>query len=339
MTKSDVDYERLYEGLGFEAVRQDQHGNDIGHCFDPFGWHKHGDRTGKLIFYKDSERVSCFVCGGFTLERFTAIIRDTDDEDAEDWVAQFREGEVKSDEAFRAHIRDRLNYKYTPKRKGFPKPSSTVLENFDLFKKWDDLALAWAAKRGISEETANDLGLRYGNPRRMPPLGIEDDSYQGPAIIIPHYWYGELVGWQYRWILDKELPGWLQKYTNTKDFPKERTLFNFDRAKESDLPVIVCESVTTVAWLHENGLPSTATFGARVTGGQVRELRKCQQGLVLAPDNDAASYSWIGKLLPLSKFVPLKVLERVQIRGWNDGADLGNLAPDPEALFHHLSLL
>ena len=299
----EIDYERLYDAMDWEPMRQDLRGNDIGSCFDPYGWHKHGDRTCKLIWYHDDQKASCFVCGGFTLPKLVAVVRGCDEEDADVWLDQFREGHEQSDDGLRHSIAEKLSYKQRERPKTLPRFAPGVIERYDAWDDWSDIALQWAEDRGITRHTAENFNLRFGNVRRLPPKGIEADPYMGPAILIPNYWKGNLVGWQYRW-LREDRPMWLQKYTNTVDFPKDETLFNYDRACADPLPIIVVESVTTVLWLAELCITSVATFGAKVTDGQVKLLRRFQQGLVFAPDNDDAANSWLKKLNILGRFVP-----------------------------------
>lgn len=334
-----IDYDRLYEALEWEPVRQDFQGNDIGHCFDFYGWHKHGDRTGKLIFYKEDEKASCFVCGGFTIEHLVSLVKGISDEDADDWLDEFREGYEQSDESFRHEIHEKLTYKYTRKGPNHPIFASGVVERFTPYDEWPPIAVDWARDRGISHQTIELFNVRYGHVRRLPPRGSDEDPYIGDAIIIPHYWNNQLVGWQYRWLAN-DRPMWLKKYTNTNDLPVEDTVFNYDLASISQEPVFVVESVSTVLWLKSNGFASVATFGAKMTAGKAKVLRRFQQGLILARDNDDPGIQWAKRIRKdCDPFVNIWELPPVVLKGDNDGSDLGDLAPDREALFHHLDLL
>ena len=336
---TEIDYERLYEGLGWEPLRQDLHGNDVGYCFDPYGWHKHGDRTGKFIVYREDQKASCFVCGGFTLEGLVAAIRECSADEADEWLDQYREGYEQSDEGFIHEINDKLDYKYTKKTRAMPTFNESVVEKFIPFPDWPDVAEEWAEARGITQKTVERFKLHFGRVRRLPPQGVNDKPYYGEAIIIPHYWRGKLVGWQNRWLSDNR-PMWLQKYTNTVDFPRESTIYNYDGARNSGDPIVLVESVTTVLFLEENGVSAAATFGAKLTDRQLKVLRQFQHGVILSRDNDKPGEQWSHRIHAyLDPYVPTWDVPPVVIDGEDDGADLGSLAPDVTALFRQLDRL
>jgi hypothetical protein len=332
----EIDYERLYEGLGWEPLRQDNHGNDVGHCFDPYGYHKHGDRTGKFIFYREDQKASCFVCGGFTLEKLVEVVRECSEEEADQWLDQYREGYEQSDEGFLKEVHDKLTYKYTKRTRSMPVFNESVVTKFISYENWPDIAEDWAEERGLSSETVERFNIHYGRVRRTPPQGVNDKPYLGDAIIIPHYWKDKLVGWQYRWLND-DRPMWLQKYTNTVDFPRDSTVYNYDGARRSGDPIVLVESVTTVLFLAENGVEAVATFGAKLTEGQLKALRGFQQGVILSRDNDKPGEQWSHRLHAyLEPFIPMWDIPPVVIDGEDDGSDLGSLAPNTTALFAQL---
>jgi hypothetical protein len=215
--------------------------------------------------------------------------------------------------------------------------------------------------RGIDRGTIQEFGLRYADAvtksaplKRYEDGSLEktDEDYVGPASIWPHYWKGHLVGWQYRWHdwdhAHTKTPRWLPKWTNTTDFPKSTTLYNYDRAIKVNAPVIVCESLGTVGFVHTCGFPAVAWFGSSPTEAQVRLLRRFSQGVIFAPDNDsnaeaAKIYAKIKSAATyLQSFVPVFILDRVtpeDVGFEADGLDLNDYAKtdDPEAkLFDHL---
>ena len=333
---TEIDYERLYEGLGWEPVRQDLQGNDIGHCFDPYGYHKHGDRTGKFIVYREDQKASCFVCGGFTLESLVAVVRECTEDEADEWLDQYREGHEQSDEGFLREIKDKLDYKYTKRTRSMPIFNENVISKFIPYDDWPDIAEDWAEARGITKKTVERFKIHFGRIRRSPPRGVTDKPYLGEAIVIPHYWKGKLVGWQDRWLSDNR-PMWLQKYTNTVDFPRDSTLYNYDNARASLDPVVLVESGTSVLFLEENGVSAMATFGSKVTAKQLKVLRSFHQGIVLARDNDKAGEQWARTIHSyVDQYVDTWDIPPVIIEGPNDGSDLGSLAPNTTALFQQL---
>ena len=85
------------------------------------------------------------------------------------------------------------------------------------------------------------------------------------------------------------------KYVNTDDFPKQHTLYNWDRVSFNSFgerstkgPLIVVESFATVMKLHQCGYPAVATFGATVSENQENLLARSRGPLYLAYDNDVA---------------------------------------------------
>src|SRR5690606_33731223 len=92
------------------------------------------------------------------------------------------------------------------------------------------------AERGITEAVAAELGI-----------GLRDEytkrNYTGPAIIIPHWFEGNLTGWQAR--LTGDVPDDQPRHDNTPDLPKSDTLYGWDLAQDADV-VFVVESPMTV---------------------------------------------------------------------------------------------
>ena len=117
-------------------------------------------------------------------------------------------------------------------------------------------------------------------------FGKNDESYTGPALVIPHFFKGNLVGWQERW-LDPDRPKWIPKYTNSRDFPKKETLFNWDRVARlaEDEPVVTVESAMTAIRLTELDYLAVATFSAQMSTTQEKMLMALP-GLVSAYDDD-----------------------------------------------------
>jgi DNA primase len=326
----DVDVDEFEQEIGFEVLEHAR-GFDIGICPDAWGLHKNGDSTGKFGIHRENRTFNCFVCGGGTLLSLTMAIKDCDEETALDWLYQFAKPVDQSDEDFLDEIEQIL---VVEKRK---KPVWPWF-NENVLEKWQGNPLRaerrqWLNSRGISPEVAAEHQIGYDpeHTRKSRSKG----EYTGPAIILPHYWNERLVGWQVRW-LDDERPKWVPKYTNTHDFPKEETLFGYESVYLSDTPIVVVESVPTKLFLESLGIPAVATFGSTLSQEQIRLLRKCQQGLVLARDNDPAGEKWVKDERPdheplaaqLERFVPLQVA--LTIGPKDKGGDLGDLVGDED---------
>lgn len=326
----DIDVDEFQQEIGFEVL-ENARGFDIGHCPDAWGQHKNGDSTGKFGIHRENRTFNCFVCGGGTLLSLAMAIKDCDEEVALDWLYQFARPVDQSDAGFLDEIEQIL---LVEKRK---KPVWPWF-NENVLDQWNNAPLEWLIERGISDDTSATHRLKFDpeHTRKSRSKG----EYTGPAIILPHYWNERLVGWQVRW-LDDERPKWVPKYTNTHDFPKEETIYGYEGVYLSEKPVVVVESAPTKLFLESLGIPAVATFGANVSAEQIRLLRKCQQGLVLARDNDPAGEKWVrDKRLDheplaaqLERFVPVQIA--LTIGPKDKGGDLGDLVGD-EALVREI---
>ncbi len=133
-------------------------------------------------------------------------------------------------------------------------------------------------------------------------------------IILPHYWQGDLVGWQTRRIVNDGSP----KYQNTPDFPRAETLYNFD--VECDQVVVVESPMTVVSKSHlipEYGF--VATFGAEVTQKQLQVLSS-YPSVILWFDNDQAGWRGTEKIVDhLRRYCDVLVVDSPYVE---DAADL-----------------
>lgn len=328
-----IDMERFYEAIEYEPLSTTRSGDDVGYCPDCWGLHSHGDTTGKFAIHPEKRVYNCWVCGGGNLVDLVMGIRDCSDEDAIDWLYQFAVETEQDDEAFLVEL-DEILRVVKNEQVTLPVFNEHVLDKWR--GGWPLEITEWLDGRGISDFTADSFDIGYGEaikkraPRKADGNPIDDD-YIGPAIVFPHFWQGKLVGWQHRW-LDDSRPKWVAKYTNTTEFPKNYTIFNFDRAARDASPPVIVESVPTVLVLHSHGVSGVATFGSSVTDEQLRILRRFQQGVILAPDNDGAGRKWLSNLSRyLERYVPVYTLPPVD---GPEGSDLGDLRGDE--LFEHL---
>ena len=299
----DIDVDEFENAIGFEPMGQNADGEDWGQCPDPWGLHKHGDRTGKFAINRNKKVYNCFVCGGGNLLSLTMAVRDCEEDEAIDWLRQFASKAFQSDEAFVEEIHNMLAEKRLEESAPLPWFNSNVL------LQWEGADHDWFDERGISEEVRSKfrLGVNAATVRK---------DFTGESIVLPHIWNGNLVGWQNRWIGDR--PKWIPKYTNTNDFPKKTTLYGWDQVIDSQNPIVVVESVPTVLYLASIGIPSVATFGANVSKDQMKILRGCQQGIILAQDNDQAGDKWRSSLIDyLERYIPVMEMEMA----WED--DIG----------------
>lgn len=342
----DIDIDAFENAIDFTPVEQ-RGDNDIGHCPDVWGLHKHGDTTGKFAIHRDKRVYNCWVCGGGSLLSLTMEMFSMEIDAATEWLRQFAHGDKRSDGEFEDYFMSLLE---DVERHAATMPyfNDKVLKQFD-----DDPS--WFKTRGINDEVIETYGLCYGEmgmksapvkERNGHKVKIDEDYY-GPTAVFPHFWEGRLVGWQNRWMdwtqEHSKTPKWLAKYTNTTDFPKSITLFNYDRALEARKPLVVCESVPTVLLLASFEVPAVSFFGSEPKEAQLRLLRKAQAGVILAPDNDSNG----DKLLRvatdyLQNYIKVQHLPKITKA---KGADLGDLVKDEfreaketlwQALSYHL---
>lgn len=291
-----LDLDKLYEALGWEPI--DSNGaEDRGYCLFPER-HTNGDTTGKFSINREKLIYGCWVCGGGDLLDLVMNVKDLDFHDATHFLHAFADDSDPDD--WLEGIRKKFEFlKKEATKEPLPYFNERVLDKWEPYHEW-------MKGRGISEGIAERYKLRYdAKHRKVKKDGIT--VYEGPAIIIPHFWSDKLVGWQERW-LDDDRPDWVPKYSNTHDFPREYTVFNWDscfRSGHGSSPLVV-ESAITALKLESERIPAMATFGDHVTEGQMVHLRGFIDGLTLCPDNDKPGVQWLRTMYRyLNRYVPL----------------------------------
>lgn len=318
-----IDVDEFEEAIEFSG-EDDGKGQDIGHCPDPWGLHKNGDTTGKFAIHREKKVYNCWVCGGGSLLSLAMAVRDTSEEEATEWIKKFA-GE-QTDESFETEIEDLLRDEIQ-REPVTPWFNQRVLDKF-LNPTDPEPLREFLLDRGIDEVSVADPHMIGYNEAEVK-INKKGERYEGPGIIFPHFWKGKLVGWQTRWLEpDSERPKWVQKYNNTRDFPKKHTLYDYERWYIAEDPIVVVESVPTALYLQSLGFPSVATFGAGTPPEQLKLLRACQQGLILAPDADTAGTEFVKKVVRygLDRYVDIKICERVG--DFNSGCDLADVGDD-----------
>lgn len=267
----------------------------------PLPSHPGADASPSFSVNEDNLLWNCFTCDdGGSLPTLVIRIEELQDSDYEtawakavDWLIPFSDGEVSEDDD--AGFLEQVDkyFKRGEERKRYVKPTMPYFADrvIDLL---EPAPLDILAKWNItSEETVEHFRLKY-DPERHRIKG--DKDYTAPALVIPHFFNGKLVGFQERWLAD-DRPKWVPKYTNSDDFPKSTTLYDWDNVREEaqGSPAIVVESAMTRIRLWELGYAGVATFGASVTDEQVRLLRALRGGVILSFDNDPDYLNQKGK--------------------------------------------
>lgn len=212
---------------------------------------------------------NCYVCGGGSILWLIGMCRDITGEEARSWVIKrtgLEEGRTK--EQLLALLENIFNQVQES-----PPPMPRMGD--DVLKPWMLIHPYLTEVRHIPEQTILDFKVGY-DP-------VKD------RIIFPHWWRGQLVGWQSRRLSDDGTP----KYLNTPDFPKDRTIYNYDDRRSQ---AVVVESVMSVL-RHAHHCPiMEATFGAEIPDAQIRLLGQHDR-VLLWMDNDKAGWNAVDRLV------------------------------------------
>lgn len=228
--------------------------------------------TSKLLF-------NCLGCQarGTILWLIATVRGDEDIEQARQWLS----GEAGLTRAMELPaLLDLFDSLYTEKtRPPMPVYSDRMLE------RWQEIPDYILEDRQIPITTAVHMGIGTDPDGFMGPP--ENRVRTGPRAVIPHYWKGDLVGWQSR-----RLPGAdpsAPKYLSTPSFPRDETIFDH-RPHRSE--VIVVESPMSNL-RHQHHADIEATFGNVVTDQQIMQLARGRKKLIWWMDNDEAGWRTI----------------------------------------------
>jgi DNA primase len=293
MDSGRLDIHSLTDALNLQLIEECSNGELRFRCPDSFGYHKHGDRSGKLYINGNKGVWHCWVCGGGKLPSLVARIKECSYSDAAAWLKQFGGLEYKSADLFSKEIESIFAHKAYQNETVLPYYNPELLGH-----------------------------LIYEHPFfRERQITCQEDFKCGwdsakDAIVFSHFWKGKLVGWQTRFLGPRKSP----KYVNTKSFPRQSTLWGYDYAlKQNKLPILV-ESVPSALFLISNGYSAIATFGARITDQQIGLLKIFHEGVILAPNNDRAGELWLSQIQLKAKS-PIYILPLVD----GVGSDIGDI--------------
>ena len=276
----DSEKQALCEGLldefGINVARITNRGEIHIPC--PFGMHNDQDRnpTGSLNYQKLTYKcLGCQASGG--LLWFVASLRNSSAIEARDWLSKATgtDGSVM-DLSDLLRLFDAIYDNGHHQKSPIPHYSKKVLDPWLFIHPYMTDPVEEQG-RGIPEENYKHFSIGYAQEYRV------SENKTSERIIIPHFWDGELVGWQTRRLCDDGSP----KYLNSPEFPKEQTIYNYDPYQDR---AIVVESTMSVL-KHWHALPElVCTFGASVTDEQVRLLQKIPT-VILWMDNDSAGWN------------------------------------------------
>lgn len=290
----------LQSEYGIQHVTVD--GPEIRHsCVLPFGNHRHGDRNPSASFNVEKLSYNCYVCGGGGLLWFIMSMEDCDEQEAINKLRSLVNGDDITTEQLVLEL-EGLMSEEKGSSKELPIYPKSTLEAFEidaellLGKGFDENVFG-----GLTAETLEFFQVGYNENERR--------------VIIPHFFEGELRGWQGRRTKKSEKP----KYKNTTGFPRRETLFNWDNAQGYS-EVFVVEAPLSAMWMSQCGFPNTvATFGSEVTEEQIALLRRFG-GVVTFLDDDEAGLKGTKRIVDNLKGPLVMIVEH---EGVNDPKDLG----------------
>lgn len=319
-----IQTDEFLELIEWSPEYEDGRGNLVGYCPFPEN-HQHGDTTGKFALHPEKKVYNCFVCGGGSWLDLLMQLKDLDDHTAESALRDIASDYVKDDVEFVEHFMGAFAVGEQKRVVSLPYYNWRVLERHPY-------AYEWGEEMGLDRQTVEGFQVRYNAEAFKPSPGkgkyANDPPHVGPAVLVPHTWNDQLVGWQTRWLGDR--PDWCGKWTNTVDFPGNETLFGWDFIPHDTRGLYLVESPKTVMRLMRYALPAVATFGDSVSERQLRLLRRFPN-LVLAPDNDKAGKNWLLRTYNSCKrFSEVSVVPPVR----GEKSDLADLSD--KALSYHL---
>ncbi len=266
--KEQLAYDLLTE-LGAQHIRRS--GDELVHGCMVCIHHRDQDHNPTAALNWRKLLWHCFSGSGGTVLHLVAHVHGGTVEEARAWVHD-RAGVGRAVEL--PQLLALFDQLYTPVRpEPLPVYSPRILEH------WRGPVPPYAAERCIPEQTARRMGLV------TDPVGMVNQEPTGPRMVIPHYWKGQLVGWQSR-----RLPGSAgPKYCSTPGFPADTTVYNHDPAA----PVVVGVESPASVLRHMHHLHMESTFGASVTLRQLQLLAASTgrtREVVWWMDNDPAGW-------------------------------------------------
>lgn len=326
--KVRLDPHEVLEELGIDIAYN--LGNEIMcHCPDWLGNHKNGDAVPSFGFNTEKLTYNCFVCGGGPLDNLVQQMLSFTPREAEAWLISMANLEPADTDKFKEEIEKIIN----PFQDLDPDPNYP-LDSLFPFRKIHPYLI----ERGISRGTIIKYQVGY------------DEAHYG--ITIPHFFMGQLKGWQTRHLVSQEIgdknvywcplcepyhkEGKIPKYKNTPNLPKSTTLYGYDQAvaycrQEEIRTVIIVESPMTALYLHSNGYKNVmATFGS--FNYEQGQLLWPFDRVYFWPDNDHAGRENASRAIKgLDRYVDLRVVPVVD----GDKSDAANLRP--EAIEEYIS--
>lgn len=261
----------------FGVTKVTERGDELIHsCCLPFGGHRHGDANPSASLNYAKLTYNCLGCGNSGgLLWFIGVCRGEDTDRSRQWL-EVQLGHDDSDEGV-ANLLAWIDAMYSSENvaavQTIPRMSASVLQPWLKLHPWV------TETRHIPAKVAMQFQVGFGEFR----VPLENERWvTSDRIVLPHFWRGDLVGWQTRRLTDDGTP----KYLSSSDFPKDLTIFNH-HPKDS---VVVVESMMSVLSKYHLDPRIEATFGAKVTDRQI-SLLAGHRSTILWFDNDDAGWA------------------------------------------------
>ena len=326
-----LDSEALLEDLGIDFGYRHSKNQLMYHCPNLEGNHRNGDANPSFGFQTDKLLYNCFVCGGGNVVELVQMMHPGHtQEQALQYAEKFADFNITQDD-FVNKVQSILHPE-EEKEEVMPAFSPDAIFRYRKIH-------PYLLERGITRETIIDMQVGY------------DEEHEG--IIFPHFFMGNLVGWQTRHIRQDENGNFrcqmcesgaskgvyankkIAKYKNTVNFPKINTLYGYDHMKEAVKEegvssCIVVESPMSVLKLKSLGFNrAVATFGQ--FSREQAMLLIAMERVYYWPDNDAAGFNNAKNIIDvLFKYTDLRVVPVVD----GEKGDAGDLNSAAEVSSH-----
>lgn len=257
----------LADTIGARNIRREK--DELMHsCALPFGQHAHGDRSGGAAFNVKKLKVNCFLCGGGDIFWLLATVRGaTDDNYTIDDAIKELTGQLSQRELTAEEFVTQLTKLFEDTQEvsfSMPRYHTSVLKPWLRYSEY-------LTSRGVSEETQREMRTGVDlNSREVFEMGQIKEWIQRPRLVLPHFFGGELRGWQKR-RLDNHKYG--AKYRSSPGFPRQQTLFGLDTVEGSDI-IVVESPMSKYKMLSQGYRNVAATMGAKVMPEQLALLAR-----------------------------------------------------------------
>jgi hypothetical protein len=291
---ASLDLYAALDQLGMEVVKERKGGVQLDfHC--PLPDHPGSDRKPSFGLHSEELVWNCFTCdaGGSFPRLVEVLVEEVDGwEAALEWLLPFSDYEpdnLTDPDLMKFRDRVRKNLERAGKPVQLVLTPTLPIYPPSVLESLESATVPQLEKWGIKDrETIEHFGIKY-DPRR------DRHGYIGPALVVPHWFGGEIVGYQERW-LSEDRPKHIPKWTNSNDFPRKETVFNYDTEGEMCIVVEAAFTAIRLSEVLESDIVPVATFGAQVTELQLKLLSRFKR-ICVAYDSDPlyrnASGYWV----------------------------------------------